>query len=97
MAGARHVPEQVEHLELDLDEFQKRPPSQPLECVGGGGGGAVEPEEQEQPSIGAVARARWSGRHSRRADVARAELASEGEKTRGSTEPVEAEGGRHEI
>ena len=71
------MPEQVEHLELDLAEFQERPPSQPLECVGGGGGGAVEPEEQEQPSIGAVARARWSGRHSRRADVARAELASE--------------------
>lgn len=91
------MPEQVEHLELDLAEFQERPPSQPLECVGGGGGGAVEPEEQEQPSIGAVARARWSGRHSRRADVARAELAFEGKKTRRSTEPVEAEGGRHEI
>lgn len=92
------MPEQVEHLELDLAEFQERPPSQPLECVGGGGGGgAVEPEEQEQPSIGAVARARWSGRHSRRADVARAELASEEKKTRRSTEPVEAEGGRHEI
>ena len=84
------MPEQVEHLELDLAEFQERPPSQPLECVGGGGGGAVEPEEQEQPSIGAVARARWIG-------SALPELASEGKKTRGSTEPVEAEGGRHEI
>ena len=50
------MPEQVEHLELDLAEFQERPPSQPLECVGGGGGGAVEPEEQEQPSIGAVSK-----------------------------------------
>ena len=62
MAGTRHysAPEQVEHLELDLAEFQERPPSQPLECVGGGGG-AVEPEVQEQPSIGVVERARWIG------------------------------------
>ena len=79
MAGTRHysAPEQVEHLELDLAEFQERPPSQPLECVGGGGG-AVEPEEQEQPSIGVVERARWIGsalpsrrRGARRAGVRR--------------------------
>ena len=50
------MPEQVEHLELDHAEFQERPPSQPLECAGGGG--TVEPEEQEQPSIGVVERAR---------------------------------------
>ena len=83
MAGTRHysAPEQVEHLELDLAEFQERPPSQPLECVGGGGG-AVEPEEQEQPSIGVVERARWIGSAlpSRRRGT-RAELASEGRKT----------------
>ena len=60
MAGTRHysAPEQVEHLELDLAEFQERPPSQPLQSVSGGGG-AVEPEVQEQPSIGVVERARW--------------------------------------
>ena len=74
------MPEQVEHLELDHAEFQERPPSQPLECAGGGG--TVEPEEQEQPSIGAVERARWIGSAlpSRRRGT-RAELASEGRKT----------------
>ena len=74
------MPEQVEHLELDHAEFQERPPSQPLECAGGGG--TVEPEEQEQPSIGAVERARWIGSAlpSRRRGT-RVELASEGRKT----------------
>ena len=78
------MPEQVEHLELDHAEFQERPPSQPLECAGGGG--TVEPEEQEQPSIGAVERARWIGSAlpSRRRGT-RAELASEGRKTLGVT------------